>query len=138
METLADLAGSRWSGRAELWLDPLGNDADLSDCTIAVEERNIRYTWSREGKPQQGTLELTDAGAEFHDTFHATDPMQFRHAEGLPSLLHLTGTYMVEWGWRISLCLRAPSGELVLQMTNVTPWGEEARAVRMVCKRDEA
>jgi hypothetical protein len=28
-----------------------------------------------------------------------------------------------------------PSGELVLQMTNVAPWGEEQRAVRMVFTR---
>lgn len=40
-----------------------------------------------------------------------------------------------DWGWRIAVCER-PSGELVLQMTNVTPWGEEARAVRMVFRRD--
>ena len=26
-------------------------------------------------------------------------------------------------------------GGLVLQMTNITPWGEEVRAVRMICRR---
>jgi hypothetical protein len=38
-----------------------------------------------------------------------------------------------DWGWRIGLSLRAPTGELVLRMTNIAPWGEEARAVRMTC-----
>ena len=40
-----------------------------------------------------------------------------------------------EWRWRIGLSVREPSGELVLQMTNVAPWGEETRAVRMICTR---
>jgi hypothetical protein len=40
-----------------------------------------------------------------------------------------------DWRWRIALTLRAPTDELVLQMTNIAPWGEEARAVRMVAKR---
>jgi hypothetical protein len=31
--------------------------------------------------------------------------------------------------------LRA-TGELVVQMTTITPWGEESRAARMVCSRD--
>lgn len=43
------------------------------------------------------------------------------------------------WGWRLIVSLR-PSFEgapesLVLQMTPLTPWGEEARAVRMVATR---
>ena len=42
-----------------------------------------------------------------------------------------------DWGWRLRVCLRTMGPErLVLQMTNVTPWGEEARAVRMTCERD--
>ena len=39
-----------------------------------------------------------------------------------------------DWGWRTSVAQR-PSGELVLQMTNIAPWGERARAVRMVFAR---
>ena len=41
------------------------------------------------------------------------------------------------WGWRTKLSLRAMGGEgLVLQMTNIAPWGESGRAVRMVATRD--
>ena len=47
-------------------------------------------------------------------------------------------TYTDEWGWRIIVCFRAPTGEPVVQMTNIAPWGEEVRAVRMTCHRDEA
>jgi hypothetical protein len=39
-----------------------------------------------------------------------------------------------DWGWRIGLYLR-PTDELALQMTVITPWGEEGRAVRMVFQR---
>jgi len=35
------------------------------------------------------------------------------------------------WGWRVAVAHR-PSGELVLQMTNIKPWGEDGRAVRMI------
>jgi hypothetical protein len=34
--TLRDLEGTRWTGRAELWLDPAGNDAIPSDCALEV------------------------------------------------------------------------------------------------------
>jgi len=54
---------------------------------------------------------------------------------GTRAVLCVEGSYMETWGWRIALCHRAPTGELVLQMTNIAPWGEEARAVRMTAKR---
>jgi hypothetical protein len=51
------------------------------------------------------------------------------------SIVDVEGTYSAgdgtDWAWRISLSQR-PGGELVLQMTNITPWGERGRAVRMV------
>ena len=140
MTTLQELVGSRWSGKGELWADPLGDVPDLSDCTIAIDDGVVHYTWSYEGKEQQGSLKLRSGSsgeldAEFTDTWHSKDPMTLEHVAGLPSMLNVAGTYMEEWGWRISLCHRTPTDELVLQMTNVTPWGEEARAVRMTCSR---
>ena len=87
MTTLNDLAGTRWQGRGELWLDPLGDQAAVCDCTLAVQDGAVTYHWSHESTPHTGTLALR------------------------------------------------PTGELVLQMTNVAPWGEEVRAVRMTCAR---
>jgi len=41
------------------------------------------------------------------------------------------------WGWQSKLSER-PDGCLILQMTNITPWGEEERAVRMAFTREKA
>lgn len=133
--TLDELSGSRWEGKAELWEDPLGDVAKLSDCTMAIEGRLLSYTWSYEGKAHQGQLKLSAEGAEFSDSWHQQQPVACSIVPGTRSLATVQYTYMESWGWRINLCLREPTGELVLQMTNVTPWGEEARAVRMVCQR---
>ena len=58
------------------------------------------------------------------------------------ALFDLLGSYGdggPRWGWRMMLSLRPPfegaPESLVLQMTNIAPWGEEARAVRMVAAR---
>ena len=39
------------------------------------------------------------------------------------------------WVW-CSILSKRPDGALVLQMTNIAPWGEEGRAVRMVFYRE--
>jgi len=137
MTNLPDLSGSTWSGRAELWLDPAGNDALTCDCTLRIEPDSVTYTWSYEGKPQSGRLTLRGKDAVFTDTWHSPTSMPCASVAAPWCLLDVLGTYAAggeNWGWRITLALR-PTGELVLQMTNVAPWGEEARAVRMVCRR---
>ena len=58
MVTLEELAGTHWTGKAELWLDPSGDSADLSDCTLAVESGAIRYTWSHDGTAHTGSVTL--------------------------------------------------------------------------------
>lgn len=137
MTTLKDLEGTRWSGRAELWLDPLGNEAKTSDCTIAIDQGVVSYTWSYEGKPQQGKLEVRDDGADFSDSWHQPEPMPCTAVGGSRALLEVLGSYGAgggpDWGWRTAVAKREPTGELILQMTNIAPWGEEARAVRMIC-----
>ena len=142
MTTWNELAGTTWSGEGELWLDPLGYETKKCACTIAVETEALRYTWSYEDSPQNGELVLREGGLEFTDTWHSPTPMAFTDVPGGWGLLNARGTYGAgahggpDWGWRIVLSLRsAPQPTLVLQMTNVAPWGEEARAVRMICKR---
>jgi hypothetical protein len=135
--TLRELAGSTWDGQAELWLDPAGDQAQRCACTLRVEADALRYTWSHEGQPHTGRLSLREGGADFTDTFHSPTPLRCAAAPAPRGLVDVLCSYSAggeDWGWRITLSLR-PTGELVLQMTNVTPWGEEGRAVRMVCRR---
>ena len=136
MTTLSNLVGTKWSGDAELWADPLGDLVNRSECTILIEADAIRYTWSYEGKTQEGSLTLRDSGADFQDTWHSQEVMACEAVPGSRALLGVQGVYSRDWGWRIGLCYRTPMDQLVLQMTNIAPWGEEARAVRMTCKRE--
>ena len=141
MTTFDELVGTRWTGTGELWLDPEGNEAKRCECTIAVEAGALRYTWSYEGKPQTGSITLRSGGADFTDTWHQPAVMPCEDVPGSWALFDVFGTYPAgdgpPWGWRTKLSLRAMGGEsLVLQMTNIAPWGESGRAVRMVATRD--
>ena len=134
MTTLADLDGSRFAGIAELWLDPTGDQVERSDFTLAVDGTTVSYTRSHDGKGQSGSIAVVGESAEFVDTFHSPEAMKCEAVSGARGLFQLEGRYGPDsdWGWRIGLSFRTPTGELVLQMTNIAPWGEEARAVRMV------
>ncbi len=137
MSELRTIQGTRWAGQKELWLDPLGNEATVSPCTIHIDGDVVLYTWTYEAKPQEGRISLAADGASFTDTWHQPTPMRCRTVAGNGGFFLVQGSYGpdADWGWRIGLALR-PSGELVLQMTNVTPWGEEGRAVRLTCRQE--
>lgn len=137
MATLSELRGTKWVGTAELWLDPLGDEVVRSDCTITVADDALRYTWSHEGKAHHGSVTLREDGADFSDSWHQPEPMRCQHVADAWGLLQVQGEYGpdLDWRWRTALSHRTPTDELVLQMTNVAPWGEEARAVRMTCRR---
>ncbi|MEZ5290651.1 MAG: hypothetical protein R2745_06185 [Vicinamibacterales bacterium] len=141
--TLGDLAGTSWHGTAALWLDPLGDRAETSPCLLHVEADAVRYTWAWQDTPHEGRITVGPAGGTFTDTFHSRDLMPCAPGPGTWALLDLVGTYGVApgppWGWRIFASLRPADGDapeaLVLQMTNIAPWGEETRAVRMIARR---
>jgi hypothetical protein len=80
---------------------------------------------------------VREDGADFIDSWHQPLPMLCRRVDHAWGLFQVQGEYGAEsdWGWRVGLSLRNLTNELVLQMTNIAPWGEEARAVRMICAR---
>lgn len=137
MGSLSELDGTRWAGTAELWVDPLGDEVTRSDCTIAVDGQVVSYTWQHEGSTHEGRIAIRSDAADFVDSWHQPESMDCKHVPGAWALVTVLGRYGsdLEWGWRIGVSLRAPTDELVLQMTNIAPWGEEARAVRMTCRR---
>lgn len=136
MATLTELNGTRWKGTSELWLDPLGDEGKTSACTLELHGSTVRYRWSYEDKEHEGLLVL-DREASFIDTFHSPKPMPCRVLPSEWGLVQVEGRYgdQLEWGWRIGLFHRAATDQLVLLMTNIAPWGEEARAVRMIVGR---
>jgi len=138
MSGLNDLNGTSWAGRHELWLDPLGDEVTRGDCTISVGADVVGYTWESDGATNAGSITLRDDEAEFVDTWHQPEPMHCRLLPNGRALFQAEGEYGPDsgWGWRIGLVRRTPTDELVLQMTNIAPWGEETRAVRMTCTRN--
>ncbi len=140
--TLDELNGTTWTGESELWLDPLGDHATRSTCTIAVDANVVRYTWIHEASAHEGSFDLAADSATFTDSWHQPTAMPCTRMPGR-SLFDVEGTYQAgdgpDWGWRSTLSYRPfEGGMLVLQMTNIAPWGETARAVRMVCRRNNA
>jgi hypothetical protein len=136
---LAENAGTKWSGSGELWLDPEGNKAEHYECDLHVEKDAIHYSWLYEGECKDGSIFFNEHGAKWEDSWHQKDAVQCAHVPEAWGLFTIGYAYQVpdnpDWGWRIKLSER-PDGSLVLQMTNITPWGEEGRAVRMVFDTD--
>lgn len=138
---LNKLAGTKWSGSGELWIDPKGNDADLYDCKLNIEADAIYYSWSYENETKQGSYTFNESGAVWEDSWHQPKSVQCVNATEFWGIFNVSHTYEVpdnpNWGWQSKLSER-PDGSLVLQMTNITPWGEDSRAVRMVFTRAKA
>jgi hypothetical protein len=137
---LAEQAGSAWSGPAELWLDPAGYDVERSDARLRVEADGIEYEWAWRGAAQRGVFAVTPDGLTWRDSWHQGDVVSLRPEGDTLAIFAVEYAYPAgdgpDWHWRMRLSQR-PDGELVLQMTNVPPWGEEARAVRMVLQRED-
>lgn len=137
--TLASIAGTSWAGQGELWLDQLHNEVELCDCTIEVTADELRYAWSYQGAPHQGRITVRDGGSDFVDSWHAADGFACTPIPDAWGLLAVRCTYAAgdgpPWGWEITVSLRPGGDELVVQMTNVSPWGEHGRAVRMIARR---
>ena len=132
-----DHAGTAWSGQSELWVDPMGNDAAVSDATLSVGADGILYTWAYKGAEQTGELRRSGEALCWKDSWHQPQRVALTLIPGQGSLVAAEYSYPAgtgpEWRWRIRLSER-PDGALVLQMTNIAPWGEEARAVRTVVR----
>ena len=128
-----ELVGS-WQGVSELWEDPLGDSAQTCECSVQITDDGLSYEWSRKGTVHQGVLKIDDEGAQFSDSFHQQTPVACK-AVASRSVASFAYTYMEEWDWHINVCYREPTGQLLIQMTNGAPWGEQTRAVRMTCNR---
>ena len=127
-------SGTRFSGQSELWLDPLGNTVELSACTLKIGVDRIEYTWVYENEEQSGILVIGENSIHWKDTWHQEDRVECKFLENTWGIFDVEYSYPAppgpDWGWRIKLSQR-PDQSIILQMTNIAPWGEEGRAVRM-------
>ena len=70
----SEVQGIKWSGSGELWLDPLGNNVDLYDCTLSIEADVLHYTWLYQGQTNSGSFTFNGSGATWIDTWHQPTP----------------------------------------------------------------
>ena len=135
---LAKWAGTEWTGTGELWLDPEGNQVDRCDCALRIETDALHYSGRTKVRPKRGSFTFEEGGATWVDSWHQSKPTKCVDVPGAWGLFTVEHTYEVPsspaWGWRSKLSER-PNGDLVLQMANLAPWGEEGRAVRMTFAR---
>ncbi len=140
---LGSLAGE-WKGTNELHTPWMPEPLHRSDSTMKVSEQirgqflSFEYTWSHEGKPQEGIIIVGWDGqknvvkAVWTDSWHMShNLMNCEGSIGGDGTLSMKGYYAVEghpdWGWRTDII---PGGDTFkLVMYNVTPEGEEALAV---------
>lgn len=139
----------RWRGVNRLWLSPEEPPSE-SGVTASMELPAgprflaLRYGWELDGRPQAGLLLLGPGAAEdeveaaWIDSFHQSGRMMPCRGRAGGGNLSVTGTYPAppgpDWGWRLEL--RAPGeDDCELVMTNISPDGEEALAVRMELTR---
>lgn len=142
-QNLADLVG-QWKGTNRLhasWMpDPLQKSKSTASVTAKMNGQflSIEYTWSFEGKLQEGILIIgcdprSDAvQAVWTDSWHSKDVLMLcngsRDEDGKISVL---GNYSVpehpDWGWRTEITPGADSFRYA--MYNVSPEGAEEIAV---------
>jgi len=135
---LRKLVDTNWVGSGELWLDPEGNNAELYECKLQVKTNALYYTWVHDDKIIEGSFTFDEAGAIWVDSWHQPESTECVNVPDSWGLFTVKHSYNVpsspNWGWITKLSER-PNGNLVLQMSNLAPWGEEGRAVRMIFTR---
>ncbi|MBM4203716.1 MAG: DUF1579 domain-containing protein [Gammaproteobacteria bacterium] len=142
--SMASLTGP-WAGTKKLWLEPgtpVRESSAQANVAVAANGKflHIGYTWN-EKRIQHGVLIIglesdgKRVGAAWIDSWHNGDPIMTLQGEvSTQGAFKVTGAYPAppgpDWGWRIEV---HPNGSdsWQLLMFNVTPQGEEAKAVEV-------
>lgn len=139
-----------WTGTNRLGLSPdapVRESESTASVTPAAQGRFlvVRYLWADEGKPQDGELlvsldpKRSELVAAWIDSWHMGD--RFMTLTGTPrgdGTICVEGAYEAppgpDWGWRIEIHPEG-AGQFEMLMTNISPDGEEALAVRATYSR---
>ncbi|RPI87055.1 MAG: DUF1579 domain-containing protein [Chloroflexi bacterium] len=147
---LSKITGS-WAGVTRLWLTPDENVQESeTHAVIGLVAQgkfiNLQYTWAYEGQPQEGLLIVgrqqkeSDISVFWIDSFHMDDAyMILKGTSTENGGISVLGSYSVaespEWGWRIIVDPQE-NGKFLLKMFNISPEGQEYRAVEAEYSRN--
>ena len=130
-----------WTGQSTLWLDPEGEgDTQPSNVRVSTVARGkalwVDYDWTVDDTSEEGSLLIErdpkqpGYRAAWVDSWHQDRAMMVLTGDDAEAV-DVRGTYQVpgypEWGWRIRL--ETDGERLRLLMWNISPEGNEARAV---------
>lgn len=132
-----------WSGPTKLWLDPASVPEETETtlhAALVLGGRWLRlsYRGVSFGKPHAGEMSLgfhkdaDDFELAWIDSAHTGSAIMLSKGKlGSPGVVDVLGSYLgggERWGWRTVLRCPTPD-ELVIEAFNVSPRGEEERAM---------
>lgn len=144
---LAAMAGT-WHGITRTWFEPgkLANESEISGTLRLVLGGRFllhEYECQMQGQPEHGMAiygHHLDEGmfeAAWIDTFHTNSSILFSQGGG--DAFDVSATYFAgegepRWGWRTRIT-QPEVDRILIEMFNVLPGGEEARAVEFDYRR---
>ncbi len=151
-QLFAQLAGN-WTGSVNTWFEPgkLADTSDISGCFELLQDGSfLRHTYKShiQGKPRIGEelIACNKVTQQFQvswiDDFHMNYAIMFSEGSAIENGFSVTGSYDIgdgepQWGWRTEYRVIS-ANELSITAFNITPVGQEAKAVETVYTRVKA
>jgi hypothetical protein len=135
-----------WRGTTSTWFDPLKTPEDSpteARVELLLGGRFVRLTYASSVMGTKHAGEMTFGYADEHftiawiDSFHTSNAITPLKGEPGRDAISCLGSYAAgteTWGWRIAASL-SEEGELLVQEWNISPAGQEDRAIEMRLRR---
>jgi hypothetical protein len=132
----------KWRGTTTTWFDPLKTPEESptdARVELLLGGRFVRLTYASSvmGTKHAGEMTFAHADDHFHiawlDSFHTSNaitPLDGARGKNDISCLGSYAAGTETWGWRIAAAVN-DKGELVVQEWNISPSGQEDRAIEM-------